>query len=86
GVQLLQDGSLQYTISSSPGWEGFVAYHALNNYVSGCTDEINRQIMLPVIEVTSENMDDPTQVVPWKPDEIYWELTEQHYPDLVEGR
>ena len=86
GVQLLQDGSLHYTISSSPGWEGFVAYHALNNYVSGCGDEINRQIMLPVIEVTSENMDDPTQVVPWKPDDIYWELTEQHYPDLVEGR
>jgi ribose transport system substrate-binding protein len=86
GIPLLEEGSLQYTISSSPGWEGFVAYHALNNYVSGCTDEINRQIMLPVIEVTSENMDDPTQVVPWVPDEIYWELTEQHYPDLVAGR
>ena len=86
GVQLLQDGSLHYTISSSPGWEGFVAYHALNNYVSGCTDEINQHIVLPVIEVTEDNMDDPTQVVPWVPDDIYWELTETHYPELLVGR
>ena len=86
GVPLLQEGSLQYTISSSPGWEGFVAYHALNNYVSGCTDEINQHIVLPVIEVTEDNMDDPTQVVPWVPDDIYWELTETHYPELLQGR
>jgi ribose transport system substrate-binding protein len=86
GIPLLHDGSLKYTISSSPGWEGFVAYHALNNFVSGCTDEMNRQIMLPVIEVTSENVDDPTQVVPWEPSDIYWELTETHYPDLLVGR
>ena len=32
------------------------------------------------------HMDDPTQVVPWIPDEIYWELTEAWYPDLVQGR
>lgn len=86
GIPLLQDGSLKYTISSSPGWEGFVAYHALNNFVSGCTDEINQNIGLPVIEVTQENVDDPTQVVPWEPSEIYWELTETHFPELLEGR
>lgn len=86
GIPLLQDGKLKYTISSSPGWEGFVAYHALNNYVSGCTDEMNQQIMLPVIPVTPDNVDDPMQVVPWQPDEIYWDLTATHFPELLVGR
>lgn len=86
GIPLLQQDKLKYTISSSPGWEGFVAYHALNNYVQGCTDEMNQQIMLPVIPVTPENVDDPTQVVPWEPDPIYWELTQTHFPELLVGR
>ena len=83
GIPLLQEGSLKYTISSSPGWEGYVAYHALNNFVQGCTDEINQQIMLPVIPVTPENVDDPTQVVPWAPDPVYEELTKTHFPELL---
>jgi ribose transport system substrate-binding protein len=86
GVPLLQEGSLKYTISSSPGWEGFVAYHALNNHVQGCSDETNQQIMLPVIPVTPDNVDDPTQVVPWEPADIYWEITQQQLPDLLVGR
>ena len=83
GIPLLQEGSLKYTISSSPGWEGYVAYHALNNYVQGCTDAMNQQIMLPVIPVTPENVDDPTQVVPWEPDPVYEELTRTHFPELL---
>ncbi len=83
GIPLLKEGSLKYTISSSPGWEGYVAYHALNNYVQGCTDELNQQIMLPVIPVTPENVDDPTQVVPWTPDPVYEELTTTHFPELL---
>ncbi len=86
GIPLLHDGSLKYTISSSPGWEGFVAYQALNNHVQGCTDEMNQQIMLPVIPVTAENVDDPTQVVPWEPSELYWEITEKQLPGLLVGR
>ena len=86
GIPLLEEGSLKYTISSSPGWEGFVAYHALNNYVSGCTDEMNQQITLPVIPVTPENVDDPTQVVPWEPGDLYWDITAQYLPDLLVGR
>ena len=86
GIPLLEEGSLKYTISSSPGWEGFVAYHALNNYVSGCTDEMNQQIMLPVIPVTPETVADPTLVVPWEPCELYWEVTEKYLPDLLVGR
>ncbi len=86
GIPLLHDGSLKYTISSSPGWEGFVAYQALNNHVQGCTDEMNQQIMLPVIPVTAENVDDPTQVVPWEPSDVYWEITEKQLPGLLVGR
>ncbi len=83
GIPLLKEGSLKYTISSSPGWEGYVAYHALNNYVQGCTDAMNQQIMLPVIPVTPENVDDPMQVVPWEPDAIYAELTKAYFPELL---
>jgi ribose transport system substrate-binding protein len=86
GIPLLQEGSLEYTISSSPGWEGFVAYHALNNHVQGCSDETNQQIMLPVIPVTEETVEDPMKVVPWEPSEIYWDLTELHFPELLVGR
>ena len=42
--------------------------------------------MLPVIPVTPENVDDPMQVVPWEPNEIYWDLTRQYLPDLLVGR
>lgn len=86
GIPLLEEGSLKYTISSSPGWEGFVAYHALNNHVSGCTDEMNQQIMLPVIPVTPETVADPTLVVPWEPSDLYWEITDKYLPDLLVGR
>ena len=86
GIPLLEEGSLKYTISSSPGWEGFVAYHALNNFVQGCTDATNQQIMLPVIPVTPENVSDPMQVVPWEPSDVYWDVTNQYLPDLLAGR
>lgn len=86
GIPLLEEGSLKFTISSSPGWEGFVAYQALNNYVMGCTDTMNQQITLPVIPVTPENVDDPAQVVPWEPSELYWDITRQYLPDLLVGR
>ena len=86
GIPLLEEGSLKYTISSSPGWEGFVAYHALNNYVSGCTDATNQQITLPVIPVTPETVSDPTLVVPWEPSELYWDITNKYLPDLLVGR
>ena len=47
---------------------------------------MNQQIMLPVIPVTPENVDDPTQVVPWQPDPIFDELTRTHFPELIIGR
>jgi len=52
GIPLVNSGELNYTISSSPGWEGMVALLALFQYVSGDSKTINQQIMLPVIPVT----------------------------------
>lgn len=83
GIPLVKDGKLLYTISSSPGWEGLVAYLALHNYVTETRDAVGQHLVLPVIEVNNENIDDPRQVVPWEPNEIYWELTEHYFPELL---
>lgn len=84
GIPLLQEGKLLYTISSSPGWEGLVAYLALHNNVIGHSDEMNQHFILPVIPVTEENVDDPHIVVPWSPVPVYWEVTYQYFPQLLE--
>ncbi len=84
GIPLIKDGKLLYTISSSPGWEGLVAYLALHNHVTGASEELNQRLVLPVIPVTEENIDDPTKVVPWEPDAIYWDITGQYFPQLLD--
>jgi ribose transport system substrate-binding protein len=86
GIPLLKDGTLKYTISSSPGWEGLIAYLALDQYVNGCTTEMNQRLVLPVIPVTEANVDDPAQVVSWEPSDIYWQLAQQYFPALMAGR
>lgn len=83
GITLLKSGDLKYTISSSPGWEGAVAFMALYNQVTGRINQANKQYMLPVIEVTPQNVDDPTKVVPWEPADVYWTLTRQSFPELI---
>lgn len=82
GIPLVQDGEINYTISSSPGWEGMVALLALNQYVSGDSKKINQQIMLPVIPITKETTLDKSQVVPWEYDPVWITLTKQYFPDL----
>lgn len=83
GIPLVRDGSLSYTISSSPGWEGLVAYLALHNNVIGERSEVDEAFVLPVIPVTQDNIDDPTKVVPWEPTDVYWDLTEEWFPELL---
>jgi len=87
GIDLIKQGELAYTVSSSPGWEGYIAYLALHNYVIGHSDEINQQVYLPVIEISESNIDDPMAVVPWEitPD-IFETLTKNYFPELVEYR
>jgi len=82
GIPLVKSGELNYTISSSPGWEGMVALLALYQYVSGDSKTINQQIMLPVIPVTKDTGLDKTQVVPWEYDPVWIQLTKQYFPKL----
>ena len=87
GLELIKKGKLAFTISSSPGWEGYINYLALHNYVIGASDKINQHIMLPTIPVTQENIDDPFAVVPWEVTPDVWEkLTEKYFPELLEYR
>lgn len=87
GLELIKAGDLAYSISSSPGWEGYIAYLALHNYVIGAKTDINQQIYLPIIEINSENIDDPKVVVPWEviPD-VYESLTQEWFPELLQYR
>jgi ribose transport system substrate-binding protein len=82
GIPLVRSGELNYTISSSPGWEGVVALLALNQYVSGESKKLNQQIMLPVISVTKDTILDKTKVVPWEYDPVWIQLTKQYFPEL----
>jgi ribose transport system substrate-binding protein len=87
GLELIKAGDLSYSISSSPGWEGYIAYLALHNNVIGAKTDINQQIYLPIIEINAENIDDPKVVVPWEvvPD-VYESLTQSWFPELLEYR
>lgn len=84
GIELVNQGKLDYTLSSSPGWEGMIGALALYDYVSGNTTEMNKQIMLPVTEVTEETIDDPMQVVPWGVDPVWNDLTREYFPEYAD--
>jgi ribose transport system substrate-binding protein len=82
GIPLVESGELNYTISSSPGWEGMVALLALYQHASGDSKDLNQQIMLPVIPVTKGRILDKAQVVPWEYDPVWVKLTKQYFPNL----
>jgi ribose transport system substrate-binding protein len=82
GIPLVENGELNYTISSSPGWEGMVALLALYQHLSGDSKTVNQQIMLPVIPVTKATTLDKTKVVPWEFDPVWLALTTQYFPSL----
>jgi ribose transport system substrate-binding protein len=82
GIPLVQNGELNYTISSSPGWEGMVSLLSLYQYVSGDSKTNNQQIMLPVIPITKGTVLDKNQVVPWEYDPVWLALTKQYFPSL----
>lgn len=85
GIQMLKNNQLAYTISSSPGWEGTVAF--LNLYAAA-TGKLpsngNRQITLPVMPIdASSPLNNKAIVVPWAADPVYWDLNKKYFPDLV---
>ena len=81
GIPLVRDGSIQYTISSSPGWEGMISLLALHQHVTGKSKKLNQQIMLPISPVTKDTIDDKTKVVPWEVDPVWLDLTAKHFPE-----
>ena len=84
GLALIKSGDLAYSISSSPGWEGYIAYLTLHNNVIGKITDTNQQIYLPIIEINSTNIDDPKVVVPWEViPAVYESLTQQWFPQLL---
>jgi len=82
GLELLKTGKLDYTISSSPGWEGMVSLFALHHYVTGATDKINQRIMLPIISVSKNSTIDKRKVIPWDYDPVWDELTKKYFPEF----
>jgi ribose transport system substrate-binding protein len=80
GIELVKEGSLKYSISSSPGWEGMISALALHAYVTGKDKKVNQQIMLPITPVTPATIDDKTKVIPWDVDPVWLELTKKYFP------
>jgi len=80
GIPLVKDGSITYTISSSPGWEGMISFLALHEHVTGRNTKLNQQIMLPITAVTKDTIDDKTKVVPWEVDPVWLDLTKKYFP------
>lgn len=83
GLPLIKNGKLAYTISSSPGWEGLVSYLVLDQNATGVNKDLNQSVLLPIMPIDKDNIDDPTKVVPWEIDDIYWDLTKEYFPNLV---
>lgn len=81
GIELIKEGKIDYSISTSPGWEGMIAFLELYSYVTGRSDALNRQIMLPDTPITPETINDKTKVVPWEPDPVWLELTKTYFPE-----
>ena len=80
GLPLLQEGKINYTISSSPGWDGMIAFLALHAYTTGKITDMNQYIWLPSIGITKDSALDPMKVVPWDPDPVWHDLTAQYFP------
>jgi ribose transport system substrate-binding protein len=83
GVPLLKDGSLKYTVSMSPTYEGVLGFLALHKHVLGKSTKVNQQIMIPIFGITQKNVGD---IVPWEPQdpEAFFKLTEKAFPALLD--
>jgi len=79
GLDLIKDGSIKYSISSSPGWEGMISALALHAYATGKITTKNQQIVLPITPITAATINDATKVVPWDVNPVWLELTKSHF-------
>ncbi len=80
GIQLVKEGAIKYSISSSPGWEGMISALALHAYVTGKDKKTNQQIVLPITPITTATINDKTKVIPWDVDPVWLDLTKKYFP------
>lgn len=85
GIEMVKNGDIAMTISSSPGLEGYICFRMLYSQVNGKIDYVNEQKMIPIAPVTQEDTanPDPKVIIPWHRDPIFKELTEEFYPDII---
>ena len=82
GSELIKDGSIKWSISTSPGWDGMIDLATLHAYVTGKTTKKNQQIMMPNVPITPQTINDKTKVVPWDVDPVWFELTKKYFPQF----
>ena len=85
GIEMIKNGDMQMTISSSPGLEGYICFRMLYSQQQGKIDYKNEQKMIPITSVTqadTENID-PKVIIPWHRDPIFKELTAEYFPELM---
>lgn len=82
GVELMNNGSLEFTISSSPGLEGAVAVFAGIDGVKN--DKTNQEIACPIATVKPDQANDPTSVISWSVDEEAWtKIIKENFSDYA---
>jgi ribose transport system substrate-binding protein len=82
GLDLIKEGSIKYSISSSPGWGGMIDCLALQAYTTGKIKKLNQQLLLPITPVSNSTINDKTKVVPWDVDPVWLDLTKKYFPQF----
>lgn len=83
-IAAVADGRMQMTISSSPGYEGYVAFRWLLSEKLGKMDKTNEQIWLPcaVVDYEATQKRDNMVIVPWEPCAEWADLAVRDVPEL----
>ncbi len=80
GIELIKEGAIKFSISTSPGWDGMIDLLALHAYVTGKVTKKNQQILLPNVPITPQTINDKMKVVPWDVDPVWFDLTKKYFP------
>ena len=83
GIALLKAGKLEFTISSSPGFEAVIATLAGIDWVKN-GGPTRQKIDVSITSATSSNVDDPYAVIPWAVNEVVWtNIVRRNYPQFI---
>lgn len=85
GIEMVKNGDISMTISSSPGLEGYICFRMLYSQYMGKINYLNEQKMIPIAAVEQADTEnpDPKVIIPWHRNEIFKELTAEFYPELM---